>query len=233
VWNIERFVADDPTRHLNLARTVDRTAKSGGFVRLCFQSAVYERAIWFWLDRHLESRTPREIAARLGAILRAAGLDARQGSFTDVLHRVDWPEQPDYRPVAEEGQGRQAQVAVFCDGAGLRRQLDHPLYRDETRRLLNGLQHWPRLCFVACSPSGDQLAALFERDRFRLDVVALAQLPDWLGGVAAEEPIAAPADEGLFGPDRQWAAGVTLGGGQADAAAAHTLRVTLNLPANP
>ena len=233
MWNIERFVADDPTRHLNLARTVDRTAKSGGFVRLCFQSAVYERAIWFWLDRHLESRTPREIAARLGAILRAAGLDARQGSFTDVLHRVDWPEQPDYRPVAEEGQGRQAQVAVFCDGAGLRRQLDHPLYRDETRRLLNGLQHWPRLCFVACSPSGDQPAALFERDRFRLDVVALAQLPDWLGGVAAEEPIAAPADEGLFGPDRQWAAGVTLGGGQADAAAAHTLRVTLNLPANP
>ena len=233
VWNIERFVADDPTRRLNLARTVDQTARSGGFVRLCFQSAVYERAIWFWLDRHLKSRTPREIAAQLRATLRSAGLDARQGFFTDVPHRVDWPEQPGYRPVAEEGQGRQALVAIFCDGAGLRRQLDHPLYREETRRLLNGLQHWPRLCFVDCSTSGDQLAALFAAYRFRLDVVALTQLPDWLGGVATEEPVAAPADEGLFGPARQWAAGVALGGGQADAAATHTLRAELGLAASP
>ena len=165
---------------------MDQTAQAGGFVRLCFQSAVYERAIWFWLDRHLESRTPREIAARLSATLRSAGLDARQGLFTDAPHRVDWPEQPGYRPVAEEGQGRQAQVAIFCDGAGLRRQLDHPLHREETRRLLGGLQHWPRLCFVDCSTSGDQLAALFAAYRLRLDVVALAQLPDWLGGVAVE-----------------------------------------------
>lgn len=233
VWNIERFVADDPTRRLNLARTVDQTARSGGFVRFCFEPAVYERAIWFWLDRHLESRTPREIAAQLSATLRSAGLDARQGFFTDVPHRVDWPEQPGYRPVAEEGQGRQAQVAIFCDGAGLRRQLDHPLYREETRRLLNGLQHWPRLCFVDCSTSGDQLAALFAAYRFRLEVVVLARLPDWLGGVAVDEPVAAPADEGLFGPARQWAAGVALGGGQADAAAAHTLRAVLGLSANP
>lgn len=233
VWNIERFVADDPTRRLNLARTVDQTAQSGGFVRLCFQSAVYERAIWFWLDRHLESRTPKEIAAQLSATLRSAGLDARQGLFTDAPHRVDWPEQPGYRPVAEEGQGRQAQVAIFCDGVGLRRLLDHPLHREETRRLLGGLQHWPRLCFVDCSTTGDQLAALFERYRFRLDVAPLAQLPDWLGGVAVEEPVAAPPDEGLFGPARQWAAGVALGGGQADAAAAHTLRAVLGLAASP
>lgn len=233
MWNIERFVADDPTRRLNLAKTVDQTARAGGFVRFCFEPAVYERAIWFWLDRHLESRTPREIAAQLGATLQAAGLDARQGFFTDVPHRVDWPEQPGYRPVAEEGQGRQALVAIFCDGAGLRRQLDRPLYREETRRLLNGLQHWPRLCFVDCSTSGDQLAALFAAQRFRLEVVALARLPDWLGGIAAEAAVAAPADEGLFGPARQWAAGVALGGGQADAAAAHTLRAVLDLTASP
>lgn len=233
VWNIERFVADDPTRRLNLAKTVDQTARAGGFVRFCFEPAVYERAIWFWLDRHLASRTPREIAARLSETLRAAGLEARQGFFTDVPLRVDWPEQLGYRPVAEEGQGRQAQVMIFCDGAGLRRRLDHPLYREKTRRLLNGLQHWPRLCFVDCSTSGDQLAALFAAYRFRLEVVGLAQLPDWLGGVEAEAPLAAPADEGLFGPARQWAAVVALGGGQADAATAHTLRAVLGLAASP
>lgn len=233
VWNIERFVADDPTRRLNLAKTVDQTARAGGFVRFCFEPAVYERAIWFWLDRHLTSRTPREIAARLGTTLKAAGLEARQGFFTDVPHRVDWPEQLGYRPVAEEGQGRQAQVAIFCDGAGLRRRLDHPLYREETRRLLNGLQHWPRLCFVDCSTSGDQLAALFAAYHFRLEVVGLAQLPDWLGGVAVDELIPVPTEAGLFGPARQWAAVVALGGGQADAAAAHTLRAVLGLAASP
>ncbi|MCP5197233.1 MAG: formylglycine-generating enzyme family protein [Gammaproteobacteria bacterium] len=233
VWNIERFIADDPTRRLNLVKTVDQTAQAGGFVRLCYQPAVYERAIWFWLDRHLEPSTPREIVAQLSATLKAAGLEARQGFFTDTPHRVDWPEQLGYRPVAEEGQGRQAQVAIFCDGAGLRRRLDHPLYREETRRLLNGLQHWPRLCFVDCSTSGDQLAALFAAYCFRLDVVGLARLPDWLGGVVAEALLAAPADEGLFGPVRQWAAAVALGGGQADAATAHTLRAVLDLAASP
>ncbi|HPE71873.1 MAG TPA: formylglycine-generating enzyme family protein [Candidatus Competibacter sp.] len=235
VWNIERFVADDPTRRLNLAKTVDETARAGGFVRLCFHSAVYERAIWFWLDRHLGSRTPREIAAQLGATLRAAGLDARQGFFTDVPHRVDWPEQAGYRPVTEESQGRQAQVAIFCDGAGLQRRLDHPLHQEETKRLLRSLQHWPRLCFVDCSPSGDQLSALFAKkeNRFRLEVVTLEQLPDWLGGIETETAPTARADEGLFGPARQWAAGVALGGGQADAAAAHTLRAVLGLAASP
>lgn len=233
MWNVERFVADDPTRRLDLARTVEQSARAGGCVRFCFRPAVYERAIWFWLDRHLAPATPREIAAQLGATLRAAGLDARQGFFTDTPQRVDWPGQPAYRPVAEEGQGRQAQVAIFTDGAGLRRQLEHPLYRDETRRLLGALQHWPRLCFVDCSPSGEQLAALLAEQRLRLDVVSLPQLADWLGAVRSEEVPAAAADEGLSGPARQWAAAVAFGAGQADAAAAHSLRAVLNLSASP
>ncbi len=233
VWNIERFIADDPTRRLNLSRTVNETAQAGGFTRLHFQPAVYARDIWFWLDRHLEWRTPREVAAQLGTTLRAAGLETRQGFFTDVPHRVDWPAQPGYRPVAEEGQGRQALVAIFSDGAGLRRQLDHPLQREETRRLLGSLQRWPRLCWVDCSPQGDQLSALFATERLSLEVVALAQLPAWLGEVAAAAPVAAPQDDGLFGDARRWAAVTALGGAQADAAAAHTLRVLLGLSVSP
>lgn len=231
VWNIGRFVADDPTRRLDLPRTVEHSARAGGFMRFRFQPAVYERAIWFWLDRHLEQATPREIAAQLGATLRAAGLDARQGFFTDTPQRVDWPGQPHCRPIVEEGQGQQAQVAIFTDGSGLRRQLEHPLHCEETRRLLAALQHWPRLCFVDCSPSGDQLAALFaaQPQRLRLEVVSLQQLPDWLGAVAVEEESTTPADERLSGPVRQWAAAVALGAGQADAAAAHSLRAVLNL----
>ncbi len=233
VWNIERFIADDPTRRLNLPRTVNETAQAGGFTRLHFQHAVYARDIWFWLDRHLEWRTPREVAAQLGATLRAAGLETRQGFFTDVPHRVDWPAQPGYHPVAEEGQGRQALVAIFSDGAGLRRQLDHPLQREKTRRLLGSLQRWPRLCWVDCSPQGDQLSALFAAQRLSLEVVALAQLPAWLGGVTADAPVAVPQDDSLFGDARRWAAVTALGGAQADAAAAHTLRVLLGLSVSP
>ncbi|MCC2868225.1 MAG: formylglycine-generating enzyme family protein [Candidatus Accumulibacter phosphatis] len=233
VWNIERFVADDPTRRLDLPRTVEHSARAAGFVRFCFQHAVYERAIWFWLDRHLERPTPREIAAQLAATLRAAGLEARQGFFTDAPGRVDWPGQPACRPVAEEGHGRQAQVAIFSDGAGLRRQLEHPLHRDETRRLLVSLQHWPRLCFVDCSPDGEQLAALFAARRLRLEVVPLPRLADWLGAVACEEAPRAPVADGLFGATRQWAAAVALGGAEADAATAQTLRAVLDLPASP
>ncbi|MFO1432959.1 MAG: SUMF1/EgtB/PvdO family nonheme iron enzyme [Candidatus Competibacteraceae bacterium] len=233
VWNIERFITDDPTRRLNLSRTVHETAQAGGFTRLHFQPAVYARDIWFWLDRHLEGRTPREVAAQLGTTLRAAGLETRQGFFTDVPHRVDWPAQPGYRPVAEEGQGRQALVVIFSDGAGLRRQLEHPLHREETRRLLGSLQRWPRLCWVDCSPQGDQLSALFVAQRVSLEVVALAQLPAWLGGVTADAPVAAPQDDALYGDARRWAAVVALGGVQADAAAAHTLRVLLGLSVSP
>ncbi len=233
VWNIERFVADDPTRRLNLRRTVEQTARAGGCMRFCFQPAVYERAVWFWLDRHLEWPTPKEIAAQLGVTLRAAGLDARQGFFTDTPQRVDWPGQPAYRPEAEEGQGRQAQVAIFPDGTGLRRRLEHPLHREQTRRLLGALQHWPRLCFVDCAPAGDQLAALFAIHGLRLEVVALPQLPDWLGAVASPIAAVALAADRWSGPARRWAAVVALGGGEAAAAAAHTLRAVLALPANP
>ena len=232
VWNIERFVADDPTRRLDLAKTVDESARAGGFMRFCFQPAVFERAIWFWLDRHLSQSTPREVVAQLAATLRAAGLDARQGFFTDLPLQVDWPAQAGYRPLAEEGQGRQAQVVIFSDGAGLRRRLEHPLHRAETRRLLAALQHWPRLCFVDCSPDGEQLAALFAAHRLQLEALALPQLADWLGAARTDAARFGPRADGLSGAARQWAAVVALGGGQADAATAQTLRATLALPAD-
>ena len=105
VWNIEHFVSDDPTRRLHLPRTVEATAKAGGYVHLHFIPAVYNREIWFWLDRQLDRPTPRAMVQQLTATLAAAGLQARQGWFTDVPDRVDWPEQHGYRPVYEEGSG--------------------------------------------------------------------------------------------------------------------------------
>ena len=170
VWNIEHFVSDDPTRRLHLPRTVEATAKAGGYVHLHFTPAVYNREIWFWLDRQLDRPTPRAVVQQLTATLAAAGLQARQGWFTDVPDRVDWPEQHGYRPVYEEGSGRQALVAIFSDGEGLAQRLNNPLYSPATARLLRDLRHWPRLCFVDCSPAGDRLAPLLAP--FGLEVMA-------------------------------------------------------------
>jgi hypothetical protein len=231
VWNIEHFVSDDSTRRLHLLRTVEATAKAGGYVHLHFTPAVYNREIWFWLDRQLERSTPRAMVQQLTATLAAAGLQARQGWFTDVPDRVDWPEQHGYRPVYEEGHGRQALVAIFSDGEGLAQRLTNPLYRPATARLLRDLRHWPRLCFVDCSPTGDRLAPLLAP--FGLEVMALEEVSHWLGGIATGLPRAAPLGAALYGDTRVWAAAVALGSAQVDPDSAHSLRVALRLRVSP
>ena len=192
---------------------------------------MYERDIWFWLDRQLQRSTPWVCAEQLCEVLRKAGLDARQGFFTDVPHRVDWPQQSGYQPVAEEGQGLQALVAIFTDGAGLARQLENPLTQYRTERLLTSLRHWPKLCFVDCAVGNSQLAALLEP--YRLTVVSLQQLPQWLGGMELTPTMAKPLGDELLGDHRRWAASIAFGGSQASAADAQTLRVFLALSTDP
>jgi formylglycine-generating enzyme required for sulfatase activity len=231
VWNIEHFVSDDPTRRLDLPQTVDATAKAGGYVELRFQPAVYDREIWFWLDRQLDRTTPRTAVQQLTATLAAGGLYAHQGWFTDLPDRVDWPEQHGYHPGHEEGHGRQALVAIFSDGEGLAQRLNNPLYRPATVRLLRDLRRWPRLCFVDCSPSGVRLTPLLQP--FGLEVVALHEVPHWLGGVESTPPSAAPLGAGLYGYAGAWAAAVALGGQQTDTASAQSLRLALRLRVSP
>ncbi len=230
VWHIERFLSDDLTRRLDLHETVDATARAGGFTQLCFEPAVYDREIWFWLDRQLARPTPWAAVEQLLTTLSKAGLQARRGFFTELPLRVDWPGQPGYRPEVQEGQGRQALVAIFSDGEGLARRLGNLLYVGATRRLLRGLRRWPRLCFVDCSAAGNRLAPLLAS--FGLEVIALEQLPYWLGGVDTPARSAAPWGLALQGDARAWAAVMALGGAQADSAGAQSARIKLGLAAS-
>ena len=68
--------------------------------------------------------------------------------------------------------------------------------RPATTRLLRDLRHWPRLCFVDCSPSGDRLAPLLAP--FGLEVMALEEVSHWLGGIATGLPGAAPLGAGTL-----------------------------------
>ena len=231
VWQIEQFVAEEPTHRLDLPQTVNATARAGGFVHLHFQPTVYERDVWFWLDRQLQRSTPRTAVQQLLTTLAAAGLQARQGLFTDVPDRLDWPEQPAYQPEHEEGAGRQALVVICTDGVGLEQRLTLQRSQRDTERLLRSLQRWPRLCFVDCGTPGGRLAAVLEP--YGLDTIALEDLPAWLGGVVRPAPEDSAPDPGLYGAARLWAAAVALGGEQADTASAQSLRVALNLDVSP
>ena len=231
VWNIEHFISDDPSRRLDLKRTVDATARSGGFVRMHFQPHVYNREVWFWLDRQLDRSTPRLAAQQLSATLRAAGLEARQGWFTDLPERVDWPEQSGYRPVHEEGYGRQAFVAIFSDGEGLEHRLQHARHRVAAERLLRALSHWPRLRFVDCSGTHGRLQSLIAP--YGLDAIALDELPNWLGGAAWQPDVPVSRDDTASSEDRAWSAAVALGSAQADTVSANSLRLYLGLSASP
>jgi formylglycine-generating enzyme required for sulfatase activity len=224
-------VSDDPTRRLDLEETVDATARAGGFVHLRFQPAVYDREVWFWLDRQLDRPTPRTAAQQLIATLAAGGLEALQGLFTDVPDRVDWPEQTGYRPAHEEGHGRQALVAIFTDGEGLVHRLENPLSRPATERLLRSLRQWPHLCLVECATTDARLEPLLAP--YGLETITLAELPHWLGGMEPRTETEVQRDADVYGDARVWAAAVALGGQQAEITSAHSLRVALRLNVSP
>ena len=231
VWNIERFVTDDLTRRLDLPQTVAATANTGGYTELRFEPAVYEREIWFWLDRQLDLSSARHVATQLQRTLSAAGLTARQGLFTDIPERIDWPHQTGYRPLVEEGQGRQSLVAIFTDGEGLANRLLDAREQKAVERLLRSLKRWPRLCFVDCGLQDQRLAGLLEK--YAIEVIQLDQLAQWLGGIETTQEPAQPLGDKLYGEALIWAAALVLGGEQTDEAAAYALRFALNLSVSP
>ena len=232
VWNIEHFVTDDPTRWLHLPETVDATARAGGYVRLCFAPAVYEREIWFWLDRQLDRTTPRTAVQQL---IDDPGR-GRPGSPAGVVYRRAGPG----RLASAAGLSTGARRGAGPSGPGgdlqRRRGAGPParqpaLSSDRPSGLLRGLQRWPRLCFVDCSTTGARLAALLAP--YGLETIALADLPYWLGGMEQRPQTTPLPGSAFYGDARAWAAAVALGGGQAETASAHSLRVALGLKRQP
>ncbi len=233
LWHIEHFVSDEPTHRLDLNRTVTATARAAGFVQAHFEPATYERSVRFWLDRQLRAPSVRQAVAELASTLGAGGIEVQQGYFTDVPHRVDDAHQRGYQPVHEEGSGREAIVAIFCDGEGLGRQLEHPLQQQRAHRLLRSLQHWPKLCFVDCSAQGRCLEELFKRHHFRLEVITRDQLPTWLGGLEAGPIRQVLWQNRLVGDEWVWAAALALNDAPVSVGDARALGKALDIDISP
>ncbi len=227
VWGIGRFVAEEPSRKLDLPATVAATARRGGLLEIHFQRASYQREVWLWLDEAAEDSTLVRLADEVEYTLKAYGLMVERALFRGI---------PEYL-VAATGAGFASReiderrdlalVAVLTDGRILTRQYAADDRRVRIDALLRDLSHWPRLAFVDFSNGANRLAAILVRHE--LERIAPTQLAAFLGSdlTATVPPRNLPHD------DRAWAAACALAPTSVDEDTALALRHRLALATSP
>ncbi len=227
VWGIGRFMADEPTRRLDLTATVNATARAGGFPELRFERAWYQREVWLWLDEAAEDSAIRRLADEVEATLQSYGLPVERASFRGTPEHLVTASGAVFAPREIDERRDVALVAVLTDGRMLSRQ-----YRaaDDRRvridALLRGLSHWPRLAFVDFSDGSNGLAGILAPHDLAL--IAPPELAAFLGGspvVRSKRFI--PRD------DEVWAAACALSPGPVDEDTALLLRQALKLATSP
>ena len=50
VWGIDQYIAEESTSKLDLAGTVQATARGGGIIELVYEQARYHSEVWLWQD---------------------------------------------------------------------------------------------------------------------------------------------------------------------------------------
>ena len=88
VWGIGRFIADEPTRRLDLAATVQATARAGGTPALHYETAAYQREVWLWVDDAAEDSALARLADEVEATLQAHGLAVERALFRGIPERL-------------------------------------------------------------------------------------------------------------------------------------------------
>jgi formylglycine-generating enzyme required for sulfatase activity len=225
VWGIGRFMADEPTRRLDLSATVKATARRGGIPELRFQHAYYQHEVWLWLDEAAEDAAIARLADEVEAVLNMHGLVVERASFRGIPERLITTTGAVFAPREIDERRDLAVVAVLTDGRVLARQYAADDRRVRIDALLRGLSHWPRLAFVDFSEGA--LAGMLERHN--LERIAPAELATFLGG-ASSAPT--PADHGQP-DDAVWAAACALAPASVDEVTALALRRQLKLATSP
>ncbi len=226
VWGIGRFIADEPSRHLDLPATVEATARRGGILTVQHQRASYQREVWLWLDETVEDSALLRLADEIEAILHAYGLVAERALFRGIPDRLVTPEGAVFAPHEIDERRDLALVAVLTDGRALARQYAVDDRRTRIDALLRGLSHWPQLAFVDFSADRNNLAWMLAKHD--LERIAPAGLAAFLGGSTAIKPL---QDWGH--DDTAWAAVCALAPASVDEATALTLRRRLGLGVSP
>lgn len=81
VWGIERYIAETPTRRLDIAQTVKLTPRAGGLPELRFEYARFHRELWIWLDEALEEPGLARLADEIETTLGRHGLAVERAVF--------------------------------------------------------------------------------------------------------------------------------------------------------
>jgi hypothetical protein len=148
VWGIGRFIADEPTRRLDMAATVKATAAGGGIPALRFERAVYQREVWLWVDETADDPALARLADEVETALMAHGLPVERAAFRGIPDRLVTAAGAVFAPREIDERRDVALVAVLTDGRVLCRQYEAGDRRVRIDALLRNLSHWPRLAFV-------------------------------------------------------------------------------------
>lgn len=227
VWGVGRFVADEPSRDLDIDRTVHETAAAYGRPVLRYQAARYNREVWLWVDESMNSPVARHLARDLARTLRASGLPVTTSTFWGVPHQLRTTGEAVVTMDELDGQRDTAAVAILTDG-----RLMHAAHRALDRNpglheLLRNLSFWPRVTFIDFSRGC--LGAIVEPHGLR--VIAPQDAPAAVSELA--EGSDRPGYSRLVGDARVWAAACALSPRPVDDPTALRLRQMLGLTVSP
>ena len=210
VWAVEHFVSEEPTRDLDVPRTVHATSRAAGIFQLHHQRAKYPRSVWLWVDADCLTPTHRCYLDELQSGLRLAGLPVRQAQFWGNPRSMEWLDGETFSPLTVEGQREEVWLFIVTDGAGIRAALDSDLEASSTLSVLKGVAQWPRVRVVDLGGErlGDTLKPL------GLTSIRLKDIPRILGSsggqiVVADEVVSTSVP--IRGELATWSAGLALG----------------------
>jgi hypothetical protein len=231
VWGISRFVAEEPTRRVDLPASVRATVHAGGLLQVRFQLARHFREVWLWLDDAVDDPALRRLADELELVLRTHGLPVERASFRGIPRLLVTPSGQVFAPGEIDELRDAALVAVLTDGRVLARQYTADDRRVVLDALLRGLSHWPHLVFVDFSAGDNDLAAILARHD--LEVISPASLPEFLGTGSQPRAGAATSPTRSPGEEEAWAAAAALAPAPLQEATAFDLRRHLGLRISP
>jgi hypothetical protein len=226
VWGIGRFIADEPTRLLDMAATVKATAAGGGIPALRFERAVYQREVWLWVDETADDPALARLADEVEAALVAHGLPVERAAFRGIPDRLVSAAGAIFAAREIDERRDVALVAVLTDGRVLCRQYEAGDRRVRVDALLRNLSHWPHLAFVDFSAAASELAAILAPHD--IERIAPGQLAAFLGGGTIRATVA-----GQRADVAMWAAACALAPAPVAEATALALRRTLRLSVAP
>jgi len=227
VWGIGHFVAEEPTRRLDLHATVRATARAAGLPHLRFHLARHPREVWLWIDEAADDPAIPRLADEVAAALAAHGLPVERALFRGVPDWLVHAEGKIFAPNEVDERRDTALVAILTDGRVLALRYAADDRRMGLDALLRSLSFWPRLAFVDFSPEPGLLGAILA-PQFLTRIIP-QELAGFLGaGDVLRRRAVAEADDVAV-----WAAACALAPSSVDEERAFQLRQRLGLTASP